>query len=330
MGFDPGANHLIKRETKKDITSMPDISIVIISWNAKDFLLDCLESLKTNLPDVSMEIIIVDNASTDGSPEAVEKKYPDIHLIRNDQNYGFANANNIGIKESKGRYICLINSDVKVLSECLTRLYDYIEKNPFIGIIGPRILNSDLSLQCTCRHFPSLWNIFCSTMALNRLFPNSQIFSDEQMFYFKHDVIRNVDVLSGCFLMVRREAFEHVGYLDDQFFMYSEDIDWCKRFWQAGWQIVFFPEAESIHHGHASSANNPLRFSAALEKSLFQYWAKYHSKFSRLVLFCIITLQHILRIISESLLYVFRPSTRAKRKLQLQKHFGCLNALFKT
>jgi GT2 family glycosyltransferase len=265
----------------------------------------------------------------DGSPEAVEKEYPNVKLIRNDQNYGFAKANNIGIKASKGRYICLINSDVKVLSECLRRLYDYIEKKPSIGIIGPRILNADMSFQCNCRHFPSLWSNFCSAMALNRLFPNSRMFSDEQMFYFKHDVIRNVDVLSGCFLMVRREALEQVGYLDDQYFMYSEDVDWCKRFWQAGWQVVFFPEVDSIHYGHGSSSITPLRFSIAQEKSLFQYWAKYHGRMSCFALFCIIVLQHILRMIPEVILYIFKSSSRGKRKLQLQKHFICLQALFK-
>jgi len=308
---------------------MCDISIVIVSWNTKEFLLDCLESIKLQPPVASMEIIVVDNASTDGSQVAVENQYPDVHLIRNDQNYGFAKANNIGIKESKGRYICLINSDVKVLSKCLTSLYVYIEKNPSIGMIGPRILNSDLSLQCTCRHFPSLWNNFCSAMGLNRLFPDSRISSGDQMFYFKHDAILSIEVLAGCFLMVRRDAFEQVGYLDDQFFMYAEDIDWCKRFHRAGWQIVFFPEAEAIHYGGASSANSPLRFSVAQEKSLFQYWAKHHGTISRFALFCIIILQHTLRIISESLLYVFKPTTRAKNQLQLQKHFSCLRSLFR-
>jgi GT2 family glycosyltransferase len=277
-----------------------------------------------------MEIIIVDNASTDGSPEAVEIKYPDVRLIKNNHNYGFARGNNIGIKESNGRYICLINSDVKVLSNCLTRLYEYIENNQSIGIISPRILNSDITIQCTCRHFPSLWNSFCSATALYRLFPQSEAFSGDQMFYFKHDAILSVEVLAGCFLMVRREAFEQAGYLDDQFFMYAEDIDWCKRFHQAGWQIVFFPDAEAIHYGGASSANSPLRFSVAQEKSLFQYWAKHHGTISRFALFCIIILQHTLRIISESLLYVFKPTTRARNQLQLQKHFSCLRSLFRT
>jgi hypothetical protein len=308
---------------------MPAISIVIVSWNTRDFLLDCLESIKTNDPNVSMEIIVVDNASTDGSPEAIENKYPDVHLIRNDRNDGFAKGNNIGIRESKGRYICLINSDVKVLPGCLTQLYDYMENHPDIGIIGPRMLNADLSRQCTCRHFPTLWNIFCSATALYKLFPKSRIFSGDQMFYFKHDIIRDIDVLAGCFLMVRREAFDQVGYLDDQFFMYSEDVDWCKRFWQAGWQVVILPEAESIHYGGASSANDPLKFSVAQEKSLFQYWRKHHNRLSFAVLFCIIVLQHALRIAPEVLLYVFKPASRERSKLQIKKHLGCLSALFK-
>lgn len=308
---------------------MVEISIVIVSWNTKDFLLECLESIKAQPPSVSMEIIVVDNASTDGSPEAVENKYPDVHLIKNDQNYGFAKANNIGLKESKGRYLCLINSDVKVMPECLTYLYEYIENNPSIGMIGPRILNADLTLQCTCRHFPSLWNGFCSATALYRIFPQSKIFSSDQMFYFKHDFAREIDVLAGCFLMVRRKAFEQVGYLDDQFFMYAEDIDWCKRFWQTGWSIVFFPAAVSVHYGGASSANEPLRFSMAQERSLLQYWTKHHSMLSKILLFCLLVLQHTLRILPVAFLYVFKPQARKTKLLQLKTHLNCLQALLK-
>lgn len=306
---------------------MYDISIIIVSWNAKDFLFDCLQSIEEDGSSLTKEIIVVDNDSTDGSAEMVEKCYPEVRLIKNEHNYGFAKANNIGIAVSQGRYICLVNSDVKVFKECFNRLYDHIEQNPSIGVIAPRMLNGDLSLQYTCRRFPSIWNLFCSAMALNRIFPNTPFFSSDQMFYFKHDVVRQIEVIAGCFLMVRRQACEQVGLLDDQFFMYAEDMDWCKRFWTAGWQIVYFPMAESIHYGGGSSKNEPIRFSVAQEKSLFQYWRKHHGRLSCAGLYAISILQHLMRITAETLKCAIRPQSRIAGKEKIKKHIKCIGAL---
>jgi GT2 family glycosyltransferase len=309
---------------------MYDLSIIIVSWNAKNFLLQCLNSLRAQQSSLSLEIIVVDNASEDGSAEAVENDYPEVRLIKNDQNLGFAKANNIGIRRSQGRYLCLINSDVKLLGDCLLKLYQYIEKDPSIGILAPRILNSDLSVQCTCRRFPSLWNNLCFALGLNRIFPGSKVVSSEQMFYFKHDVVKDVEVVSGCFMVVRRKAFEQVGYLDHQFFIYAEDVDWCKRFWEANWRVVFFPGAEAIHYGGASSANAPVRFSAAQEKARAQYWVKHHGPLSVFVFYFIVIAKHGIRILAECVKLVFKPSLRNMNKDLLHKHASCLRALFRT
>src|SRR5665648_483189 len=233
---------------------MVDLSIIIVNWNAKSFLLKCLRSLISETKSCSVEIIVVDNASTDGSQQAVKKKFPTVKLIQNKVNSGFAKANNIGINQSVGRYICLINSDVTLLNGCLDKLCSFMDQQPEIGVTAPNILNSDLTLQYSCRCFPSLWNNFCPAIGLNKLFPKSKAVSGEEMFFFKHDRICEVDVLSGCFLMVRRKALEQVGPLDEQFFIYSEDIDWCRRFCDADWEIVFFPEAKAIHYGGGSSS----------------------------------------------------------------------------
>lgn len=307
---------------------MMDISVVIVSWNAKKYLLECLQSLASQQTSSNMEIIVVDNASTDGSPEAVSEQFPNVRLIKNNENLGFGKANNIGIKHSAGNYIYLINSDIKVLDGCLDRLLNYIEKSPTIGILGPKILNADLSLQSSCRQFPSLWNNFCYALGLSRVFSDSKIFSGEHMFYFQHDKIKKVDVLVGCFLMVRRSAFEQVGFLDEQFFIYAEDVDWCKRFWKADWEVVFFPDAQAIHYRGASSSNSPLQFSLEQEKSSLKYWKKHHSKPARITIFFIIILKHILRILSGSLLYLTKPSIRMKIAPQIEQHIRCLRSLF--
>jgi GT2 family glycosyltransferase len=207
----------------------------------------------------------------------VESVYSDVRVIRNERNLGFAAANNIGIRNAKGNYVALINSDVVVLPGCFDRLLEHMELQPDVGIIGPRILWPDQTLQDSCRKFPSLWNNFCTVSYLRLLFPKSGFFSGEHMMYFEHNCQCFVDSLVGCFLVVRRSAIAQVGLLDERFFFYAEEVDWCKRFWNAKWRVLFFPEAQAIHVGAGSSSNEPLRFATAQQRAVLQYWAKHHS-----------------------------------------------------
>ena len=164
---------------------MPEISIVIASWNAKRHLLKCLKSIGKTVTNHSHEIIVVDNSSSDGSADAVASQFPQVVLIRNQENLGFAKANNIGIRASSGQYVCLINSDVIVLRGCIEKLIEFMDSRPAAGIVGPRILNPDGSPQPQCRHFPTLWNGFCQAMGLNKLFPKSAFFSEAFMNYYR-------------------------------------------------------------------------------------------------------------------------------------------------
>ncbi|HTZ48939.1 MAG TPA: glycosyltransferase family 2 protein [Verrucomicrobiae bacterium] len=265
-----------------------DISVVIVSWNARRYLQECLKSLEDSPANRSMEVIVVDNASTDGSPEMVETEFPWVKLVKADQNLGFAKANNVGIRLSKGRYVSLINSDVKVLPDCLGTLADYLDQHPDIGNVGPRVLNGDLSLQGSCRRFPTLWNNACMAIGLSGA--KHRFFSGEHMQYFAHDREMDVQVLVGCFWMVRKEAFEKAGLLDEDFFMYAEDVDWCKRCWNAGWRVAFNPSAEAIHYRGGSSVNDPVRFAVEQQRAVLHYWAKHHGWMGRLgigtILFC--------------------------------------------
>ena len=189
---------------------MPDLSIIIVSWNAKQYLHRCLDSLAGKTSGYSREIIVVDNASDDDSVEFVEKDFPDVKLLKNKTNLGFAKANNIGISQSSGRYICFVNSDIIVLNNCIENMISFMDDHLKVGLAGQRILNPDLSLQCSCRHFPSIWNNLCQTLGLNKLFPKSEFFSEPFMKYWAHDKVRKVDVISGCFWMVRRQAIDEV------------------------------------------------------------------------------------------------------------------------
>ncbi|MFB0555255.1 MAG: glycosyltransferase family 2 protein [Phycisphaerae bacterium] len=303
---------------------MLDLSIIIVNWNTRSILCDCLRSIYDQGGERDIEVIVIDNASTDGSVEMVKKDFPQVTLIKNSQNLGFARANNIGIHQSSGRYICLVNSDVIVLNGCIENLISFMDNYPTAGMVGPRILNQDRTLQPSCRHFPTIWNNLCQALGLNKLFPKSRFFSETFMNYWAHDIVQKVDVLSGCFWMIRREALNKVGLLDEDFFIYGEDLDWCRRFHHAGWDIIFYPNAETIHTGAASSNNDPIRFYIEMQKADLHYWQKHHGSIGRTVYAAIIFLRHLLRLVPIGLLYVFRPSHRETISFKWKRSLACI------
>lgn len=275
-----------------------DVSVIIVNWNTRGLLLKCLETIYEGTRTVSFEVIVVDNASSDGSAAAVREQFPAVTLIANDDNLGFSKANNAGIRVSRGRYVCLVNSDVEVHDGCLDELCAFMDADPSVGVVGPRVVSPDGSMQSTCRKLPSLWNNFCPAVGLNKLFPGVPWLSGEHMFYFPHDRRREVDVLVGCFLMARRPAVTEVGLLDEQFFIYGEDIDWCRRFGTSGWKVTFYPGAGAMHRGRSSSSSDPERFSIEGLRANRQYWAKHHNAFENGVMWCILMLHHGARLMA--------------------------------
>jgi GT2 family glycosyltransferase len=301
-----------------------DISIIIVNWNTEELLLECVSSIKQDTNNYKVEIIVVDNASKDGSAQALKDFHPDVRLIQNRENLGFAKANNIGIKLSSGKYVCLVNSDVELRKDCLATMYNYMNKNPQIAVLGPKVYYPDMSSQVSCTNSPSIWNNFCEASGLQRIFPHSKIFSGEYMRYYHHNAVLKVDSLVGCFLMVRREAFDQVGLLDERFFIYAEEVDWCKRFRNTGWDIVFLPDASVIHHDASSASKDPLRFSTELIKSQIKYWKKHRSKFAVIIYLLIIIMKHGVRLILGSVLYIAEPSKRTEITKRLSINYMVL------
>lgn len=304
------------------------VSVIIVSWNARDYLRQCLASLTTAVCRYPMEIIVVDNASSDGSPAMVESAFPQVRLLCNSANLGFAKANNVGIRNSAGRYVCLVNSDVKVLPECITRLVDYCEAHPRVGLAGPRVIGGDGKLQRSCRGFPSLWNMFCRAIALDSLFPKIKPFTGYSLSYWDQDTPRAVDMLSGCFWLARKEALDTVGLLDEAFFMYGEDMDWCRRFWRADWIVQFVPSAEAIHYGGGSSANAPVRFYIERQRADLQYWRKHHSRLSVLGFFLISCLHLLIRMAGYGLAWLGRRNSRETSSYKIKRSIACLRWMF--
>jgi GT2 family glycosyltransferase len=308
-------------------TTTVDISVVIVGWNARHYLELCLESLAAAPPHRSVEIFVVDNASTDGSAEMIEERFPHVKLIRSNENLGFAKGNNLAIRRCRGRYIALVNPDIIVLPGCLDSLADFLDQNPKVGNAGPRVLNPDRTLQCSCRRFPTLWNNFCSASGLATAFKGSRFFFGEHMFSFPHDRTMAVDILVGCFSMVRREAFDAVGLLDEDLFMYGDDVDWCRRCWNAGWQVVFYPGAEAIHDRGKITAPYPVRFAVAQQRSVIHYWTKHHGFLGAWGFRGILFFNHSLRYTFAALSGLLHPQGSAQNEVRKKVSGACLREL---
>jgi GT2 family glycosyltransferase len=300
------------------------VSVVIVVWNAQKYVLECLGSLREHCQKLCAEVIVVDNASTDGTPELVAEMFPEFKVIRNRENLGFAKANNIGITECSGDYICLVNSDVKFLDDCISPMVRYLSEHPGVAMLGPKMLAADGEVRRSTMRFPTVWNNFCRAIGIDSLFKRSRLFGGMMMSDFDHQTTGPVEVLNGWFLVVRRRAIERVGLLDAQFFMYGEDVDWCYRFRQAGEQVVFFAEAGAIHYGGASSANAPVRFYLELYRATWQYWRKHRGGLAQLGFLASFAIHHAIRLVASGLLYLCSPSRRTPTAARFKRSLACL------
>ncbi len=238
---------------------MIELSIIIVNYNVKEFLLNLLSSIKKSLHNISAEIIIVDNASDDGSVELIREKYPDVKLIVNEKNVGFGTANNQGLAIAGGKFFLLINPDTIVKEETLTKMIQFFNSTPDAGIAGCKVLNPDGTLQLACRRaFPGPWTSFTKVMGLSKLFPKSKLFAKYNLTYLDENQTYEVDAVSGAFMMLRREVFEKIGGFDQQFFMYGEDLDLCYRSQKAGYKVYYVHTTEVIHYKGESTKRSSI------------------------------------------------------------------------
>lgn len=238
---------------------MIDLSIIIVNYNVKEFLLNLLDSIQKAAKNISTEVFVVDNASEDGSVEAVREKFPEVKLISNKINHGFGAANNQAMEEASGKFLLLINPDTIVRQETLTRMIEFFDKNSECGIAGCKVLNPDGTLQLACRRgFPGPWTSFTKVMGLAKLFPKSRLFARYNLTYLNENKTYEVDAVSGAFLMMRKEVYEKIGGFDPQFFMYGEDLDLCYRTQKAGYKVFYFHETEIIHYKGESTKRSSM------------------------------------------------------------------------
>jgi len=256
---------------------MAQIDIIIVNYNSTDYLLRCLRSIYRESGDIAVNIFVADNGSEDGVDRLLDQ-FQDINLLKNEQNLGFAAAVNQCLRKCSSQYLLLLNPDTAINRGFFKPLIQYMEMNPKVGVLGPKIYDHDLKVQGSARSFPTPFTaLFGRNTILTRCFPNNRL-SRKNILNLDCDnkTPINVDWLSGACMLVRREAIDEVGLLDSHFFMYWEDADWCIRFKNAGWDIVYFPGAAVVHLVGGSSEHNLTRSIFEFHKSAYYLFNKYY------------------------------------------------------
>jgi O-antigen biosynthesis protein len=237
----------------------PDVSVIIVNYNVRDFLHQSLVSLQKALKGIRSEIFVIDNASDDGSAEMVRRRFPRIRIIANTVNLGFAKANNMALRKARGKFLLLINPDTIVQEDTVRVMMEFLRSHPDVGLAGCKILNPDGSFQPACRRgLPTPWVAFTRIIGLSKLFPKTRLFGKYNLTYLDTEETYPVDAVSGSFMMVRKETFQQVGGLDESYFMYGEDLDWCYRIRQTGWQIYYVHSTQIIHYKGESTRRSSL------------------------------------------------------------------------
>ena len=236
-----------------------ELSIIIVNYNTKDFLLPCVKGIIENTHNLDYEIIIVDNASTDNSAQYVKRnlmeRFSQIRLIEAGDNIGFSAGNNLGIKSAKGKYMLIINSDILIWDNALERMVQFMDLHPKAAIAGPRLLHPDSSLQLFCYRFPNPQVLLYRRTPLARLKFAKRAISKYLMRDWDHKDNRKVDWVQGSCMIVRKFAVDQVGLMDEQYFMFMEDTDWCRRFWQKQWEVWYIADVEIVHYHARASAD---------------------------------------------------------------------------
>ena len=257
-----------------------DLSIIIVNYNVKEFLQNLLHSAEKASSRISKEIIVIDNASDDGSVDIIKQKFPTVKLIENKNNIGFGSANNQGLKIAQGKYILFINPDCIVSENTFDKMISFFNEHPDCGLAGCKILNSDGSLQLACRRsFPGPWTSFTKVTGLSNIFPGSRIFARYNLTYLDENKTHEVDAVSGSFMMIKRDAYEKVGGFDDQFFMYGEDLDLCYRVQKAGFKVYYVPDTQIIHYKGESTKRSNLDETKLFYDAMHKFVKKHLSSF---------------------------------------------------
>lgn len=292
------------------------ISIIIVNWNTRELLVDCIESIYTSPPEGKFDIWVVDNFSSDGSPEMIRENYPDVKFIENKENVGFARANNQALRKSQGDYVLLLNPDTVVKTNAISKLFHFLDHNPEAGIAGARVINPDGTLQISAFPFPTLIREFWRMFHLDSVV----CLSNYPMIKWNKDEAREVDTLLGACMLIRREAINRFGLFDEDYFIYSEEVDLCTRLKEAGWRLYWVPDAVVIHYGGISTQQVSEEMFLRLYEGKILYFRKHYSKLSVFVYKLILIAATITRLVLTPFALV-KESAKRDEYLTLSKNY---------
>ena len=276
-----------------------DLSIIIVSWNVADLLRDCLRSIDAGRGELDLEVIVVDSASTDDSVAMVKREFPWVNLMACDENVGFPRGNNLGLEQANGRYILLLNPDTVVLDDALSKMMTTMQENPEVGVLGCQLLNSDGTVQSSRRRFPTITTAFFESTWLETVAPKNVM----ERYYAQDlpdDAVNDVDWVMGACMLVPHPVVDTVGGMDEAYFMYSEELDWCRRIKDSGWRVVYYPEAKIIHYVGQSSDQAVVARHINFQQAKLRYFRKYNGRFTALVLRLFLLLNYSWQLILEA------------------------------
>lgn len=260
-----------------------EVSIIIVTWNSEDEILECVNSIIGNTEDLNYEVIIIDNKSTDKTAEILKSNYEEksdfIKLIFNETNTGYTKANNQGIETASGKNILLLNPDTKITDDSIRKLNQKLNENKKRGGIAPQLLNEDLSIQKSCRTFPRYFDMFCEMSLLSKIFPDSELLSNWKMNYFSHNEERVVEQPMAAALMIKKSIVDEIKNFDERYSMFFNDVDLCRKIKNAGYNILFYPDAKIIHQKGVSIYKDRVRMIKVWNEDCLKYFKKYHYNF---------------------------------------------------
>jgi N-acetylglucosaminyl-diphospho-decaprenol L-rhamnosyltransferase len=256
----------------------PDVSVIVVNYNTAHLLGRMFSALESGRGALTLQLIVVDNASTDGSVEVLRSKHPGVELIENSRNVGFGRANNQALGRVRGRHVLLLNTDAFVAADTLPTTVEFMDTHPGCGVLGVKLVGDDGSLQPSCRYFPTPWNVFLHSTGLYRVFSRTRLVDDMS---WDHESVRYCDWVPGCYYLVRRAVVERVGLFDPKYFLYYEEVDHCQAVRRAGWKVTYFPYTSVVHIG-GESARAEGKLSVGRQLSTLQiesellYFRKHH------------------------------------------------------
>lgn len=311
-----------------------DLSIIIVNWNTKDLLRECLESIVRETVSLSYEVWVVDNASKDGSADMMRREFGSVHLIANEENVGFGRANNQAYAHCMGKYTLILNPDTVILNDAVGKMVDFMETNPNAGVAGPKAIHPDGEIQVSWANFPSLSRIWTNNVSwkaalsifrpLKRLLKSEASYTDRGFTVADTLHTRRVDYLLGQFLLTRKAIVDQVGLFDEDVFMYEEESDFCYRVLKAGWETWFVPDAEIIHYERRSIDQLPNAYKIETDWTLrarAHFFRKHHGRMKMVLFYALTLLSSIFKLFMFSILYLVEVKKREYLRRKWTTHW---------